>query len=78
METPKPASRVRRIEFWCVEKGRMVSVEFAQQGSLWLRKETEILSCPAFDDPNLINCHRRCLDPAYRSGLAPEWPEHGY
>ena len=57
--------------FWCEEAGRMVIVEFAQEGPPLFRRETEILSCSAFDRPSQINCTRRCLDPFYRRW----WPE---
>ncbi len=78
MVTSKSAPRIRRIEFWCAEKDRMVSVEFAQQGPQLFRREAEILSCPAFDDPKLMNCRRQCLDPVYRRGLRPGCPDYGY
>ncbi len=78
MAASKSATRSQRIEFWCAEKGRTVCVEFAQKGPLLFRRETEILSCSAFDDPSLINCRRQCLDPVYRRGLGPRWEAHGY
>ncbi len=72
MAAGKTVSETRRVSFWCAEKGRMATVEFVRKGSFFFRKETEILSCSAFEDPGLLNCRRRCLDRAYRA-LSPDW-----
>ncbi len=70
MEMSKCSRRHEEI-FWCDEAGRMVSAEFTREGPPFFRKETEILSCSAFDRPSQINCKRGCLDPLYRRW----WPE---
>jgi hypothetical protein len=67
--TSKRAPRIRRMTFWCADKGRMVTAEFTQEGPPLFRRETEILSCSAFDSPGRINCRRHCLARSYRRDL---------
>ena len=74
----KTSPRVHRTTFWCAEKGRMATVEFARGGPPFFRKETEILSCSAFEHSGLINCRRRCLDPNFRLDLWRGWPGYNF
>jgi hypothetical protein len=77
MKAAKTVPGTRSVSFWCAEKDRMVTVEFVSHGSFLFRRETKILSCSVFEDPSLINCSRRCLDPANRR-LTPDWQVLGY
>lgn len=78
MVAGKTVPETRRVSFWCRDKGRMVTVKFACPGSFLFRKDTEILSCSAFEDPGLINCRRGCLDPSYRASLPDDWQGFAY
>jgi len=63
----------RRRIFWCVEAQREVEVEFDERG--WLAvSPLAVRSCSCFDPPSPVQCHRRCLDFAFRRQWEPALP----
>ena len=65
----------RRRTFWCVEAQREVEVKFDERGWLGVRP-LAVQSCSCFDPPSCVQCHRRCLDSAFRRQWEPAVPVH--